>query len=243
MRANVRALASEFPNDNPLLHGGTSWICLTTTGVPTGERTFLDELEASAEPDDTPIEVADLEPLADDAIELVSLSLSDVPVPVPVPDLAPEPPEPSVIPAFEAVITASLPSDVPPPPDDPFHTLVCLLADVAIAAGAHDVASWLPGLLFEGRLPDALDDAAMNALRTGGLLLDGSPPVIDPVFVARVDAWRAILRGTSDDFDACGSAMLDEWTSSLLAALLGQPSTTMRQELRSRGVAAFGMAA
>jgi hypothetical protein len=230
MRANVRAPACEFPNDNPLLHGGTSWVCLTPTGAPTGERAFLDEIEsASFDGDDTRddmIEVADLEPLADDAVELVppvALVFDDV--------------------AFDDVAAPTLPSDVPPPPDDPFHTLVCVLADVAIAAGAHDVASWLPGLLFEGRLPDALDEASANALRASRLLVSDSPLVIDPEFVARMAAWRSILRGTSDDFDACGSAMLDEWTSSLLSALLDRPSTTVRQELRSRGVAAFGMAA
>jgi hypothetical protein len=37
--------------------------------------------------------------------------------------------------------------------------------------------------------------------------------------------------------------MLDEWASDLLAKLLNEPSktSTLRQALRSRGVAAFGL--
>jgi hypothetical protein len=238
----VRALACEFPNDNPLLHGGTSWVCLTTTGAPTGERGFLEEIEAACV-EDAPIEVAELEPLPDDAF-------AEPPEIVAPPLFAEEGPRvlagtgPGSVPAFEEVSAVVLPSDVPPPADDPFQTLVCILSDVAIAAGAHDVASWLPGLLFDGRLPDLLDEASAAALLRFGLLSEASPPVVDPQFIARMAAWRAILRGTSDDFDACGSLMmLDEWTSSLLAAVLDRPSTTVRQELRSRGVAAFGMAA
>ena len=56
-------------------------------------------------------------------------------------------------------------------------------------------------------------------------------------------AWRAILRGTSDDFTACGGAMLDEWAAGILARLLGAPARepVLRRELRARGVAAFGL--
>ena len=133
-------------------------------------------------------------------------------------------------------------SALPPAPDDPFTTLVCTLADVAIHAGAPNVAAVLPGLLFDGRLPDVLDADVEGALRAAGFW-DGRE--VSPAFVATTAAWRAILRGTSDDFDACGAAMLDEWASDLLAKLLSAPARaqTLRQELRSRGVAAFGLAA
>ena len=58
-----------------------------------------------------------------------------------------------------------------------------------------------------------------------------------------MNAWRSILLGTSDDFGACGAAMLDEWAADLVARLLGAPSraTALRRDLRSRGVAAFGL--
>ena len=53
------------------------------------------------------------------------------------------------------------------------------------------------------------------------------------------------MRGTSEDFSACGDAMLDEWAADLLARLVGGPTraTTLKRELRDRGVAAFGFAA
>ncbi len=133
-------------------------------------------------------------------------------------------------------------SVLPPAPDDPFTVLVCTLADVAIGAGSPHVAALLPGLLFDGRLPEILDADAADALRESGLW-DGAR--VAPEFVAVTSAWCAILRGTSDDFDACGSSMLDEWAADLLARLLAAPAKapSLRQELRSRGVAAFGLAA
>jgi hypothetical protein len=148
-------------------------------------------------------------------------------------------------PVFDEVVAGDVPREttsLPPAPDDPFTVLVCTLADVAIAAGSPHVASLLPGLLFDGRLPEPLDAAAAEALRSAGLW-DGNE--VAPSFVAVTAAWRAILRGTSDDFDACGAAMLDEWAAELLARLLEAPARApmFRQELRSRGVAAFGLAA
>lgn len=152
----------------------------------------------------------------------------------------------AIRPAFdelpESAIVTHDSSGLPPAPDDPFTVLVCTLADVAIQAGSPNVASLLPGLLFDGRLPDSLDPDVIEALRASGLW-DGRG--ISDAFVTTTGAWRAILRGTSDDFDACGAAMLDEWASDLLAKLLSSPARapTLRQELRSRGVAAFGLAA
>lgn len=62
---------------------------------------------------------------------------------------------------------------------------------------------------------------------------------IDPVAIA----WRAILRGQSDDYAACGAATLDEWAADTLARLMSAPSraSQLRRELRSRGVVAFGL--
>ena len=56
-------------------------------------------------------------------------------------------------------------------------------------------------------------------------------------------AWRAILRGDSEDFSACGPRMLDEWAADLVARLVAAPSRTeqLRRQLRERGVAAFGL--
>lgn len=142
-------------------------------------------------------------------------------------------------PVFDVVeeIPATTSSE-PPPSGDPFVTLVCTLADVAIGAGAAHVASLLPGLFFDGRVEGPIDGELEQLLRAAGVS-DGAG--IDPAFVATTDAWRAILRGTSDDFSACTS-MLDEWAAELLARLIAAPAPALRQELRSRGVAAFGLA-
>ena len=152
----------------------------------------------------------------------------------------------ALTPVFEEVVANDVAlhdsSALPPAPDDPFTVLVCMLADVAIGAGSPHVASLLPGLLFDGRLPEILDADAADALRASGVW-DGAQ--VAPAFVAVTSAWCAILRGTSDDFDACGASMLDEWAADLLARLLAAPAKapSLRQELRSRGVAAFGIAA
>ena len=60
---------------------------------------------------------------------------------------------------------------------------------------------------------------------------------------AIASAWRAILRGESVDFAACGSKSLDEWASASLAHFLNTRTKAgaLRRELRARGVAAYGL--
>ncbi len=134
-------------------------------------------------------------------------------------------------------------TELPPAPDDPFTMLVCTLADVAIASGSAHVASLLTPLLHEGQIdPASLPENAAPALREASIIDDAG---VTDAFRATVSAWKALLRGTSDDFMACGGSMLDEWSSELLARLFGSldRAPAMRRELRSRGVAAFGLAA
>ena len=266
VEVNVVSLAAEFPNDNPALHRGVSWVCLGVTSVPVA-------IPAEASLPDAPLAL-------------------DVPVPVPVPSLssaeAPEeiPParisgivglgetprdgsehdllalvaataaeadeeEPIVVeelPPLDETATleglelepASLTTVAPPASDDPWMLLLSTLVDVAIGAGSPHVASMLSGLLLGGTL-DGVPDEAKDALAEANVFRDNH---VTPTFVAQTRAWRGILLGTSDDFAACGNAMLDEWAAELLARLLGTPSraTTLKRELRSRGVAAFGLA-
>jgi hypothetical protein len=135
---------------------------------------------------------------------------------------------------------APVATTLPGPPDDAFSVLVMTLGDVALSIGSPHVASVLPGLLLEGRLDRALPDGAAQALAEGGVAQGAE---VSCAFVAQTHAWRAILAGTSDDFSACGNAMLDEWCAELLARLLGAPSRAaeLRRDLRERGVAAFGL--
>jgi len=210
-----KSFASEFPNDNPALHGGVRWVCVEVTGpaVALTEPACAVvtevgvELEVEAVGAVDAIVIEDLEPLASEGLEIVETSV------------------------------------LPPAPDDPFTILVCTLADVAVGAGAPYVASVLPALLLEGRLDEAVPGEAAAALRAAGIV--DAEGVVTEGFGARTRAWRSLLRGTSDDFDACGGVMLDEWAADLLARLLGAPAraTLLRRDLRERGVAAFGLAA
>ena len=98
----------------------------------------------------------------------------------------------------------------PPQEDDPYATLVRVLANVAEEAGSS------------GAFASLTDHLAGDAIAS---------------------AWRAILRGESDDFAACGPKSLDEWASEALAHFLNAPTKAgaLRRELRARGVAAYGL--
>jgi hypothetical protein len=80
------------------------------------------------------------------------------------------------------------------------------------------------------------------ALAAGGSDAAGSiPEALANESTAR--AWRSIINGESEDFAACGSKPLDEWAAELLARVVCAPAKAdqLRRELRSRGVAAFGL--
>ena len=57
-------------------------------------------------------------------------------------------------------------------------------------------------------------------------------------------AWRAVLRGESEDYGPCGATPLDLWAANLVASSMENPAlaSSIRSELRRRGVAAFGFA-
>jgi len=157
--------------------------------------------------------------------------------------------EPIVVEPIEAFEPAEVyaTSELPPESDDPFHVFVVTVADACVAAGELAVAAALPSLLFTGQIAEGrADDQAMAALVAAGWLEreEGGFRIREPL---RSEAlgWQAILRGTSDDFGACGPLPLDEWSARLVAGLCAKPEkeTVFRRELRSRGVAAFGLAA
>jgi hypothetical protein len=317
VEVDVVSLSSEFPNDNPALHRGVSWVCLETTGRPVAilearrpepplvvEPPLEPESVVAAQPE--PVVLATVEPFAPILEELPAPEPSavcavDLVAPF---EIEQEPPVPvarisGIVPAGmsheldgedededdEAILVEELPpldehavvegalivaeapaepvqrveplvavapvgpgiadasrssTALPPAIDDPFTVLLSTLADVAVGAGSPHVASVLPGLLLHGHLDHAMPDDAAQALAEAGVARGSE---VTAAFVAQTHAWRAILLGTSDDFAACGNAMLDEWAADLLARLLGAPAraTALRRELRSRGVAAFGL--
>jgi hypothetical protein len=125
--------------------------------------------------------------------------------------------------AFDAIDESPPPPE--PAPEDPFVTLVRVVEDVAKGAGA--------------------DEAALLLLRTllGQLRPEAGAPAEHVRARAEAAAWQGILRGESDDFAACGGAMLDEWSAALIVTAIGQPARAepLKRELRRRGVAAFGL--
>lgn len=116
-------------------------------------------------------------------------------------------------------------TSTPPASDDPFDALVAVLEEVARGAGATDAAMHTLRVLLGRERIGADAPAEHSAMRTAAA------------------AWSAILRGESEDFSACGASTLDEWSSTLIGAALGEPgrADSLRRELRRRGVAAFGL--
>jgi hypothetical protein len=128
---------------------------------------------------------------------------------------------------------------------DPFFTFVQTLVDVAVEAGCEKAAAILPALLENGVvMPGVLPNAAVEALVSNGVLMRTEAGLVGgEAFQKTAAAWRAIMRGDSEDFSSCGPRMLDEWAADLVAGLMASPTKSegLRRQLRTRGVAAFGL--
>jgi hypothetical protein len=130
---------------------------------------------------------------------------------------------------------------------DPFAVLVRVLEEVARGAGCpEDILVGLRVVLGAARVDGTLPRPCMDALLSAGMIEQGEHgPVRAEPLTRQVVAWQGVLRGESEDFGACGGAMLDEWCAGLLARMMGAASRVegLRRELRGRGVAAFGLVA
>lgn len=124
-----------------------------------------------------------------------------------------------------------------PAEHDPFRTLVSVLASVAERHGGA-ASSIVVTRLLEG---DACPDAP-QAVVDGGLVEAGEGTFREG-FARQRRAWSAVLRGESDDLEACGGATLDEFATEVVSRALGHPERALelRKEIRSRGIAAFGI--
>jgi hypothetical protein len=135
--------------------------------------------------------------------------------------------------------------DLTPKDDDPFATFIRTLVEVAVEAGCEKAAAFLPALLDGGRvMPGVLPGSVTEALLASGMLASTDGGLVGGEALRKTAAaWRAILRGDSEDFSSCGTRMLDEWAADLVGCLVGAPAKTerLRRELRTRGVAAFGL--
>ena len=132
-----------------------------------------------------------------------------------------------------------------PGPPDGFLAFVRALVDVALNSGATRAAAVIP-ILFEVGWFDAsaLDAETAESLQKRGVIdRRGGAFTVTEEFALTAAAWRDVLRGQSEDLEACGTSTLDSWAADLLRALrvAADDGRDVRRELRRRGVAAFGM--
>jgi hypothetical protein len=127
---------------------------------------------------------------------------------------------------------------------DPFEHLVAVMAKVALASGATRAAAVLPSLLRGETVEEsALGRDVTLALMDRGVLAKGGRGFgLSERALGTADAWRRVLRGERCDLGEC-EGTLDTWLGQLIAEVLGAPARgdELRRELRSHGVAAFGL--
>jgi hypothetical protein len=226
-KALMRSPASEFPNDNTALHGGAVWVVSEPCGGWWAE---------GAEATPTPTTNMDPIPMANESNATQSTQAYD-------PYLEDEA---SADDEGIEIVDELEPLDFDlVREDDPFATFIATLVEVAVEAGCEKAAAILPALLDEGRVvPGVLPSSVTDALVSSGTLVPTATGLVGgEAFRRTAAAWRAVLRGDSEDFSACGTRMLDEWAADLVAGLVAAPTKTdrLRRELRTRGVAAFGL--
>lgn len=237
----MASLAAEFPNDNPDLHEGVIWVCLDVTGGPSAERRApetapvvpIEAVEQAAAIEEVE-EVEEEAPPTARPSGIFAIAQVDAPFEVEL-DAIDEPEDAIVVEemtpfedAAMEIVVAEAPAGADAetePADDPFLVFVGAVAAVAEAEGSAELAARVRALLVDGRI-------------------DEDAPV-EPSSVTIARAWQGILRNTSEDWDAIGGAMLDEWAADLLARMLGvaERAPMLKRELRARGIAGFGLAA
>jgi hypothetical protein len=129
--------------------------------------------------------------------------------------------------------------------DERVENFVRAISEVALAHGAAETAAHVESL-FKFGTPAALElsPSARAALLDGNILEASEGGVHATAWFARTSsAWQSMLRGEAGNLAVCGESTLDGWTADLIACLVAKPSmaSTIRRDLRRRGIAAFGM--
>lgn len=271
MAPMFRSPSAEFPNDNPLLHDGASWLCESVRGPATAV------VEAVARPSfsvASSIDAAVVAPLEEamQAVAAVTIGAyapaqNEVALDEPAELVASEeaaaavvdPSRIELVAAVVEVIAApevevaevEAPADerrtptttiVPPAPTG-FAAFVAALVDIAMAEGATGAAIAICELLERGAVTEDLLEAEVAAgLLTSRFVVRAAAGLdASEELGTLIRGWRAVL--DHNDFSGCGATTLIEWAAELLAAALGGQGrvSAMQYELRRRGVAAFGM--
>jgi hypothetical protein len=237
----ARAFAAEFPNDNSEIHAGTIWMSTEPCGAPVAHFAVPEvavevevEVEVAAAVEVTvevTVEVGAPEP--DDIEPPVLLEETTEPIEI-VDSIELEGPVEIVPAPIEVPVARAVPVPVPAP----------MPVEVAVEVAAEEIAA-----SAEPEDGAADDDAYALFIRKLAEVAVASGATMDAASIdallgtdAVATAWRAILRGESEDFSTCGGA-LDEWAAAALASMMSAPHkiAQIRRELRARGVAAFGL--
>jgi hypothetical protein len=129
--------------------------------------------------------------------------------------------------------------------DERVETFVRAMADVARAHGPAETAAHVESLFKFGMpAPLELSASARASLLDGNILEATEGGIHATAWFARTSsAWQSMLRGEGGNLAECGESTLDGFTADLIARLVAKPSmaSTIRRELRRRGIAAFGM--
>ena len=248
------SLASEFPNDNAEISGGSIWIGATLTGPATLELAPFEPVQSEAfvlffDDDDGyidgPVELELSGGAVSVAVHTSEPSAAAVVEAPPVIEAAVAEAEPvietTVVEAPPVIEAAASAAEAAPAPA--FAHFESALSAALMAQGASRSAALLPRLLRLEPLPaDGLGKDVLLTLQSRGYL-DGHARYSQK-FRDLCGAWSAVLTGSSQDFAACGTTTLDRFGADLLAALLAVPATRsdeLRRELRKAGIAAFGV--
>ncbi len=265
-----RRPASEFPNDNLDLHDGALWRCRSVTGAsravarPRASRSQPEgETGAAvvaahglatpppAAPCESPRDTAEpptlLSPMVLEAATASSPieSKAEAERPASAAKSATVPPRVSASEAGPRPKLAKAPPTAPArEPSAAFENLLRTLAEVALARGATRAAAVVADLLRTGSVQaDLLSRDAIDAGISSGILAErGGRIALSDATYAVARAWRVALE---DDGDLAniGHTTLDGFCSELLAVIAADTASTdaIRRELRSRGIAAFGL--
>jgi hypothetical protein len=244
----VVALCAEFPNDNSDLHAGTIWMSTEPCGGTVAHF--------AAEPP-APAPAVEVEPV----VEVVEAAAE--------PEPARE--VPSVAQVAPAEVEAAPAEPLPEPPTaettdeephaehevtEPIEIVDSIVIDGPVEIVPMPVELEVAAVVAESSSPalpeeepgDDEDDAYAVFIRKLAEVAVASGATMDAAAIdallgtdAVAAAWRAILRGESEDFSTCGA--LDEWAAQALAGMMSAPQKVaqIRRELRARGVAAFGL--
>jgi hypothetical protein len=132
------------------------------------------------------------------------------------------------------------------PSGDGYAAFVCKVSDVALAQGATSYAAILAAMLTAHETPGSPQDRALvERLERAGLATQhGGRLVAAEAMILRAKAWRGVLDGQLSDLGVCGDETLDEWALRLLRPAVSEveaSASALKQALRRRGVAAFGL--